>query len=88
MEELEIQAIKKVIENIEWERDHWGHNCYQCEQFPQVLHTTPENESVCWQCIENEKKRLQKIEERLNKWNNKLKEKMNEQIRGSRPYTL
>lgn len=80
MEELEIQAIKKIIANIEWERDHWKHDCNQCNYFPEVLHTTSDTNSICIKCAEQEEQRLQKIEERLNKWNNKLKEKLNEQI--------
>lgn len=67
MEEIEVQAIKKVIENIEWERDHWGPDCNQCRYFPEVLHTTSDTNSICIECAEREEQRLQKNKRKINK---------------------
>lgn len=80
MEEIEIQAIKKAIEACEWERDHWGKlPCDQCDRYPEVVtQTTAENDSICRQCIEKEIIRKQKIEQRMQKWKNRLKGENNE----------
>ena len=79
MEENEIKAILKAIETCEWERDHWGKPpCDQCDRYPQVVtKTTAEKDSICCQCITQEIARKEKVELKIKKWKNKLKEKIN-----------
>lgn len=78
MEDIELQrnAIKKAIENCEWNRDHWGKPpCEQCDRYSQVVtQTTANKDSICQQCIAKEEARQQKIEQKIHYWKNKLKE--------------
>lgn len=79
MEEIKIQAIKKVIENIELEKNR-RQDCYQCRHFPESLHEygSAETDPICQECVKKEKQRLQECEKRLEKWKNKLKGENNE----------